>query len=146
MIVLGDERKSLGYWAQSHQIFIDMEVLGGVAGVTSKMSTALANTGKPEKGIEFANSALKIWREIGNPWGEAGTLHTLGWIYENLGQHEKALNYFQQALPTHRMNNSHENLYYTLRGMGEAEQNLGHSQQALVDDLAALGEARTQSL
>lgn len=142
---LGDDRKAFEYWEEARKIYSNIQFAGGLAWIMTLSSNSLANTGHSDKAIEFANSALTIWRQLGRRLAEATTLQRLGWVYESIGQHESALGYFRQALFLHQFDKRDLVTFYeSLRGIGEAELHLGYSQQALVDDVAARATARAK--
>ncbi|MCK4235092.1 tetratricopeptide repeat protein [candidate division WOR-3 bacterium] len=50
-----------------------------------------------EKGIEYAEKALKLYRSIGDKSGEMWSLLRIGWCYAGLHQHKKALKYYEKT-------------------------------------------------
>ena len=43
-----------------------------------------------------------MFQHLGDPWGEAATLDTIGYAHHHLGHHQQAASYFEQALAIDR--------------------------------------------
>ncbi|HKQ74382.1 MAG TPA: tetratricopeptide repeat protein [Blastocatellia bacterium] len=54
--------------------------------------------GEKQKALDSYQEALPLWREIGNPRGQASILHGISKIYASLGDEQKASDYLNQAL------------------------------------------------
>lgn len=51
-----------------------------------------------QDGLESAQTALEIYREINNPSGEARALSAIGWAYYWMNDYARSLDYYQQSL------------------------------------------------
>lgn len=68
---------------------------------------------------EKFQDTLGLWRALGDRFGEASTLHMLGYAYDRLREPEKAVDFYQQALSVWRtLNNRSENQASTLYNLG----------------------------
>ena len=57
---------------------------------------------EPQNAIQPLQQALAIYREIGDPQNEEGTLYALGEAYFLLGNSSQAISYFQQSLTLYK--------------------------------------------
>lgn len=55
-------------------------------------------SGELERGLDYIQRGLEIFKEIGHIWGIAYSFHWLGWIHQCKGELELALEYCKQSL------------------------------------------------
>ncbi len=106
-----------------------------------------------QQAITKWETAVPLWREVGDKSKEALTLVWIGFVYDNLGFKPKALEYYNQALPIYRAIEDRAGEAATLNNIGLVYSALGEKQQALEYYQQALplsravgdrtGEART---
>jgi CHAT domain-containing protein/predicted negative regulator of RcsB-dependent stress response len=83
--------------------------------------------------IEKAESALDLWREIGDAREEGYTLCTLGRTYKALGKLPEAIQYLDQSLTRLKEIQDVPGQAFVLNEMGAANRDLGNPLQALED-------------
>jgi CHAT domain-containing protein/tetratricopeptide (TPR) repeat protein len=74
---------------------------------------------------------LKHFRAEGNRYGEATTLHNIGFVYSNLGEKRKALEYLNQAVLLERAVGDKAGEAKSLNAIGLAYSDLGEKEKAL---------------
>jgi CHAT domain-containing protein/Tfp pilus assembly protein PilF len=108
---------------------------------TLREAEALIDDRDPAKrrsGIERAQSALALWKELGDAPGQASSLFAIGDAYRLLNEREKAATAYQEALPHWRAarDPGHEGSTFHALGlvanaMNQKEQALSYYTQAL---------------
>ena len=58
----------------------------------------LAQLGRHQEAVDYTEQALALHRELGNQFGAATTLDSLGYAHHCLGHHAEAIDCYQQAL------------------------------------------------
>ena len=76
------------------------------------------NKGEVEKGIEYMNKGLKLYRDINDKWGIAMVLGNLGYIYHNQGLLEKGLDHYLESLKLREEINDVEGAAFNLNNIG----------------------------
>lgn len=75
--------------------------------------------------------ALRLWRDAGDPFGEANTLRSLANMHQTERELQKAENYYNLALALRRKINDRRGEAYTLMDIGGAYEVLNSSEKAL---------------
>ncbi len=73
----------------------------GLAAALNSMGWVHALLGNAEALI-YSQQSLDLFQDLGDPWGEAATLDTIGYAHHHLGHHQQAASYFEQALAIDR--------------------------------------------
>ena len=73
----------------------------GLAAALNSMGWVHALLGNAEALI-YSQQSLDLFQHLGDPWGEAATLDTIGYAHHHLGHHQQAASYFEQALAIDR--------------------------------------------
>ncbi len=81
--------------------------------------------------VEKYLESLALWRALGDPLGEASTLHMLGYSYGQLHEIEKSIDFYNQALVGWRALKNRANKADTLYNLGGTYSSLGKSSQAV---------------
>ncbi|MEQ8999449.1 MAG: tetratricopeptide repeat protein [Coleofasciculus sp. B1-GNL1-01] len=84
-----------------------------------------------QQAIEKWQTALPLWREVGDQSKEAFINLALGSTHDSLGFKQKALDYYNQALPLYRKLEDRALEAVTLNNIGSVYDDLGEKQQAL---------------
>ncbi|WP_256973606.1 CHAT domain-containing tetratricopeptide repeat protein, partial [Nostoc sp. T09] len=88
--------------------------------------------------LEYYNTALPLYRAIGNRSGEATTLVSFGAVYSALGEKPKALEYYNTALPLYRAVGNRSGEATTLGHIASLERSRGNLQAARTNIEAAI--------
>jgi len=82
---------------------------------------------------EKYKEALDLWRVLGDQFGEASTLHALGYVHDQLHESEKAVEVYEQALRLWRsLKNRESNEAETLYNLASIYSSLGKASKAIV--------------
>jgi CHAT domain-containing protein/Flp pilus assembly protein TadD len=84
-----------------------------------------------QQAIVKLKEAVKLWQQVGDRRGEAGTLIGIGVVYRDLGDKQQALTYYNQALPLYSAVGDRGGEANTLNNIGVVYRDLGDKQQAL---------------
>lgn len=88
--------------------------------------------------LTSCQEALNLNRELGELFGEAGSLNSLGYAYHHLGRYDKAITHYQQSIALFRELGHHYD-------EAQALTNLGDTHNA-TDNVAAARQAWQQAL
>jgi CHAT domain-containing protein/Tfp pilus assembly protein PilF len=88
--------------------------------------------------LEKFQSALDIYKKIGNRTGEGTTLNNIGGVYDNLGQYPKALATYQKSLVISKEIGDRSGEGATLSNIGAVYKDLGQYPKALENYQKAL--------
>jgi CHAT domain-containing protein/uncharacterized protein HemY len=88
-------------------------------------------TSQYQAAIQSLESALKLYREIGDRNGEGNSLLNLGNADNSLGQYQKAIEFFQQSLTIYRETSDRKGEGNSLLNLGAVYWNLGQYQKAI---------------
>ncbi|MFN8376914.1 MAG: tetratricopeptide repeat protein [Anaerolineae bacterium] len=102
----------------------------GEGRILNRLGVANEYQGQIERGIEYYEQALALYREIGDK-REGLLLGNLSDTYITLGQISQALDYAQKALEIHRAIDYRRNQIYDLLHLADAYANLGQINRAL---------------
>lgn len=105
----------------------------------------LSDPGKPDslqRALEKYETALALWRTVGDRAGEADTFFMIGAVYAALGEHEKAIDFFHQSLKLERAIGNRFGEARALINLSGVNSQLGEMQKALDYDTQALPLAR----
>jgi tetratricopeptide (TPR) repeat protein len=91
---LGQYKKAIAFYQQSHDISEEIGFRQGVAMSLGNLGVCYNSLGQYEKAIGYHQQSLEIEEKIGNRQGVAISLGSLGICYKNLGQYEKAIALF----------------------------------------------------
>jgi len=78
----------------------------------------------------FIEQSLALYRELGNKWGIAKGLRTLGYIDWRTGNHDSALTRAQAALATHREQGDQQGQAACMAILGLIQKSVGHLEEA----------------
>ena len=81
--------------------------------------------------LQSYEQALTIYREIGNPVGEAASLNNLGNAYDSLGDFNRAIDFYQKSLAIQRKIGYPAGEAASLCGLGNAYYSLGDFNRAI---------------
>jgi DNA-binding SARP family transcriptional activator/tetratricopeptide (TPR) repeat protein len=81
--------------------------------------------------LRAGQSALNMWRSLGDQWGEGMALHLIGGAYLGLGQVDKSIDHYRSALAIHDRATNHWGTGWTLTTLGSAYRALGRHHEAL---------------
>jgi CHAT domain-containing protein/tetratricopeptide (TPR) repeat protein len=84
-----------------------------------------------EQAIDKLQTALSVWRELGDQYWAGWSLSSIGVAYYRLSRYEKAIEYNEQALAIHREVKSRIGEGHALNNLGLAYDNLGRYEQAI---------------
>jgi tetratricopeptide (TPR) repeat protein len=87
--------------------------------------------GEVAEAMRLYHDARKMYEEVGNRAGLAGTLLSIGWVYSRIGQPDKALEYLNQALPIREEVGDRAGQATTLNNIGEVYRSIGQPDKAL---------------
>ncbi|MCF3618185.1 tetratricopeptide repeat protein [Planktothrix agardhii 1806] len=82
-------------------------------------------TSQYQAAIQSLETALNIYREIGDRNGEGKALNNLGIAYSDLGQYQKAIEFYQQSLTITREIGDRNGEGFALGNLGIAYNRLG---------------------
>ncbi len=99
--------------------------------------------GEPEKGLEFLERALPLYREAQDTVGMAKTIGALGVSWSNRGEHQKALGYLYEVRSLLKDTGNILNLAPTLSSIATILSILGETQKAFQTYEEALDLLRT---
>jgi CHAT domain-containing protein/Flp pilus assembly protein TadD len=88
-------------------------------------------TSQYQAAIQSLETALNIYREIGDRNGEGKALNNLGIAYSDLGQYQKAIEFYQQSLTITREIGDRNGEGFALGNLGIAYNRLGQYQKAI---------------
>ena len=88
-------------------------------------------TSQYQAAIQSLETALNIYREIGDRNGEGKALNNLGIAYSDLGQYQKAIEFYQQSLTITREIGDRNGEGFALGNLGLAYNRLGQYQKAI---------------
>jgi len=75
--------------------------------------------GDYDEALECCQQALDLLRDLGDRFGQAATLDSLGYIHHRLGHHPRAIDYYQQARRLFSDLGDRYNEAGTLSGLGD---------------------------
>ncbi len=81
--------------------------------------------------LQSWETALGLYRELGNRQGEAASLGNLGVAYFSLGQYERAIDSYNQSLTLARETGDHQGEASSLNNLGNAYLSLGQYERAI---------------
>jgi CHAT domain-containing protein len=91
--VSGDVKKALLYFDKAQQIIDTVNDNNIQAFIYSSRSSVYRETGEFDKAVDMANKSLKLYQDLENSWGIAGTYIDLGNIYKQTSDFELAIHY-----------------------------------------------------
>src|SRR2546428_737879 len=109
------------------------------------LARAHAAVGDWQRALDAYAESLRLWRAVGDRWGEGLTLGNLARTYHEIGQHEQALDRYREALTVFRATGSRAFEARTLEQMGRLHAASGRNGQAFTSLLRAqslLGRGR----
>lgn len=80
----------------------DRRRLAAEASLVEASQLSLQGSRAAPRVIEKAQQALAVWRELGDSFWAAYSLHRIGIAYYSLSQHGKAIEYYEQSLAIRR--------------------------------------------
>jgi CHAT domain-containing protein/lipopolysaccharide biosynthesis regulator YciM len=99
-------------------------------------------TSQFQTALDSWQSALEIYRDIGDRQGEANALGNLGAAYNSLGGYQQAVDFLQRSLTIYREIGDRQREAVSLGNLGNAYYRLGDYQQAIDLHQQALAIAR----
>jgi tetratricopeptide (TPR) repeat protein len=128
-------------------LYLAAGIRAGQAQARAQEGRCLTQLGEYQLALACALEAIAMYRkpgELGDKYGEAETLRSLGDTYHHLDGHTQAISYYQQALELNRQLGDHyteadtlTHLGDTYRAAGEpaAAQDVWRQAVAILDDL-----------
>jgi tetratricopeptide (TPR) repeat protein len=88
--------------------------------------------GRYAEAIDCLQESLAICRELGDRWGQADSLNSLGLVHERLGRYAEAIDCQQESINILREVGDRYGQAVALRDLGDALRAAGSPQQAQV--------------
>jgi class 3 adenylate cyclase len=134
----GDRANSERMLFRAHQIYQELHYQPGLAEVCDSLANLLLQHGKTRAALEFAQRSLKLKRALGDRYGEAISLGTLGRAYLLQARYDEAARCFAEDLALARELDDRRGIGLMLNQLGQVAtlQNdchaaIGHYQQSL---------------
>ena len=99
-------------------------------------------TSQFREALQSWETALRLYRELGDRQGEANSLGNLGLAYDALGEYERAIDFHNQSLTIDRETGDRRGEANSLGNLGNAYGSLGEYERAIVQFREALVLAR----
>jgi CHAT domain-containing protein len=130
--VARDYQAAVDYLRQAQALWHSLAEYGAEATALYSMANYLGRLGESEKRLGALTEALGLRRALGDRWGEALVLDSLGDLYDTMGGLQEALNAKQQALSIFRGGQWRVDYEFTaLADIGHIYEELGEPQKAL---------------
>jgi CHAT domain-containing protein/Tfp pilus assembly protein PilF len=127
-----DYRAAIDYLRQAKPLWHDLAEYGAEATALYVMANYLGRLGESQKRLAALTEALALRRGLGDRWGEALVLDSLGDLYDAMGELQEALNAKQKALSVFREHKGHVDYEFTaLADIGHIYEELGEPSKAL---------------
>jgi tetratricopeptide (TPR) repeat protein len=97
--------KALSHARDSLGLYLASGIRAGQAQARAQEGRCLTQLGEYQQALACALEAIAMYRkpgELGDKYGEAETLRSLGDTYHHLGSHPQAISYYRQALELNR--------------------------------------------
>lgn len=98
--LLNESQKAIEYHLQALQLTGDDRPAQALT--LMNLGHASRGNGEHQKGLDYLNRSLEIWRLIADRRGEMEATFGIGWIYHLLGEQYKSLSYYEDALQLSR--------------------------------------------
>ncbi|HYG01631.1 MAG TPA: CHAT domain-containing tetratricopeptide repeat protein [Chryseosolibacter sp.] len=95
--VYADLKKAMSYFDQAQQMADTLNDKLVQAGIYSAKSSAFRETGEFENAKRMAENSLKLYRDVENYWGLAGTYIDLGNTYKQMSVYDSSIFYQHKA-------------------------------------------------
>jgi tetratricopeptide (TPR) repeat protein len=128
---LGQYKKAIAFYQQSHDISEEIGFRQGVAMSLGNLGVCYNSLGQYEKAIGYHQQSLEIEEKIGNRQGVAMSLGNLGNCYYSLGQYEKAIAHHQQHHDISEEMGYRQGVAMSLGNLGSCYESLGQYQKAI---------------
>ncbi len=129
--VYGDNAKAIQYIDQAQVIADTLNNVSIKAMVIGARATVLREVGEFQKAVVLADESLKLYNELHNEWGMAGSYIDLGNIYKQLGEYELALQNQHKADSLYSKANAHYSRLAPLANIGEIYTSQGDYKKGL---------------
>jgi predicted ATPase/class 3 adenylate cyclase len=137
-----------GHWGEARG-WLERVLASGDGSASAERAaalTGLANVvqvqGDQQRARELHEEALALWREVGDPRGEAMSLDCLGYLAQGRGEYERAAGLHEQALELANQAGDERIAGYALINLGTAAVYQGRYEQAAEHYSEALARVR----
>jgi tetratricopeptide (TPR) repeat protein len=149
--------EALSYARESLGLYLASGIRAGQAQARAQEGRCLTQLGEYQQALACSLEAIAMHRklgELGDKYGEAETLRSLGDTYYHLGSHPQAISYHQQALELNRQLGDHYTEADTLTHLGDTYHAAGEPDAArdawrqavvILDDLHHPGVAQVRA-
>ncbi|MFW6047919.1 MAG: tetratricopeptide repeat protein [Candidatus Natronoplasma sp.] len=101
------------------------------ADIKQTLGTVYLYKGKNERGLDYLNKSLKIWKKKDDIDGQASSLNSMGAIYLDQGKLDKALDHYQRSLEKNKILGDKRGIGSVLNNIGNIYSKKGQLEKAI---------------